>query len=57
MSEEGQLSVKWEGIQGYMILCWDVNIYRKREWATMPIVSQTEKSLEESIWCLEDEVI
>lgn len=55
MSVEDQLSVKWEEIQDYMILCWDVNIYGRRERATMPILLQSEKRFEKSIWCLEDE--
>lgn len=57
LSVDDQLPMKWEEIQDYIfkILCWDVNIYRRRERATMPILLQSEKRFEKSIWCLEDE--
>ena len=55
VSIEDQLSVKWEEIQDYMMLCWDVNVYRRRERTTMPILLQSEKRFEKSIWYLEDE--
>lgn len=46
MSEEDELSVKWEESQDNMILCWDVNISGK---ATMSILLKTEKSFKERI--------
>ena len=56
MSEEDELSVKREESQDNMKLCCNVKISR-REWTSMPILLQTETSLEEKIQCLEEEFI